>query len=94
MDYDPHLALYGGADGLDPYRRICREASGFLKPQGWLVFEIGALQARNVLAFMEEAGFSQLSVRPDLAGRDRVVIGHWDGAAADNETAARGAEKK
>lgn len=75
MDYDPHLALYGGADGLDPYRLICGQAARHLTPQGWLVFEIGALQARSVSALMQEAGFAALQVRADLAGRDRVVMG-------------------
>ena len=78
-DYDPHLALYGGADGLTPYRLICSRAGGYLVPQGRLIFEIGALQARAVSAMMEAAGFSQVHVQKDLAGRDRVVSGIWPG---------------
>lgn len=74
-DYDPHLALYGGSDGLDPYRHLCRNAAAFLVQDGWLVFEIGALQARAVRGFMQEAGFSNIAVQQDLAGRDRVVCG-------------------
>lgn len=74
-DYDPHLALYGGSDGLDPYRHLCRNAEAFLVQDGWLVFEIGALQARAVRGFMQEAGFSNIAVQQDLAGRDRVVCG-------------------
>lgn len=74
-DYDPHLALYGGSDGLDPYRFICREAAAFLNPGGHLVFEIGALQASRVIAIMQEAGFEGVALRQDLAGRDRVVYG-------------------
>lgn len=74
-DYDPHLALYGGSDGLDPYRHLCRNAAAFLVQGGWLVFEIGALQARAVRGFMQEAGFSNIAVQQDLAGRDRVVCG-------------------
>ena len=74
-DYDPHLALYGGADGLSPYRLICREVENFLTPTGWVIFEIGSLQARAVSAMMDEAGFSDVQVCQDLAGRDRVVVG-------------------
>lgn len=80
MDYDPHMALYGGADGLDPYRLICAEAASYLTAQGRLVFEIGALQARHVSALMREAGFTAIQVKTDLAGRDRVVMGQWQGA--------------
>lgn len=74
-DYDPHLALYGGADGLTPYKLICAEAENFLVPNGWLIFEIGALQARAVSRMMRETGYANVSVRQDLAGRDRVVLG-------------------
>lgn len=74
-DYDPHLALYGGSDGLDPYRLICREAGDYLNPDGHLIFEIGALQASRVMAIMHEAGFLGVALRQDLAGRDRVVYG-------------------
>ncbi len=80
-DYDPHLALYGGSDGLDPYRHLCRHAAAFLTQGGWLVFEIGALQARAVTGFMQEAGFSNIAVQQDLAGRDRVVYGQAVSAA-------------
>lgn len=80
-DYDPHLALYGGSDGLDPYRLICREAAGFLNPGGHLIFEIGALQASRVMAIMQEAGFEGVALRQDLAGRDRVVFGQKTAAA-------------
>ena len=79
-DYDPHLALYGGSDGLDPYRLICRQAAAFLKPQAWLIFEIGALQARAVTGFMQAAGFEAVEVMKDLAGRDRVVCGRASAA--------------
>lgn len=80
-DYDPHLALYGGADGLAPYRLICGAAENFLTAKGWLIFEIGSLQARRVCRMMGEAGFSEVTVRQDLAGRDRVVFGRRQGEA-------------
>lgn len=74
-DYDPHLALYGGSDGLDPYRLICAQAPEHLNHGGHLIFEIGALQASRVIAIMREAGFEGVALRQDLAGRDRVVFG-------------------
>lgn len=82
-DYDPHLALYGGADGLDPYRHLSHAAVDFLAPAAWLIFEIGHLQARAVSHIMADAGFGAISVVPDLAGRDRVVIGQYEGAGQD-----------
>ena len=70
---EPALALDGGADGLDFYRRIIREAPGYLKPDGWLLLEIGSDQARAVTALMRNYG--EISVYSDLNGLDRVVAG-------------------
>lgn len=77
LDYDPHLALYGGSDGLDPYRHLSAAVGNFLTDGGWLVFEIGHLQARNVLQMMHDAGFTALRIYQDLAARDRIVMGQW-----------------
>lgn len=74
-DYEPQEALFGGADGLDFYRRIIVEAHQFLKPDGSLIFEIGYRQADDVLRLLEESGaYRQASVGQDYAGNDRVVI--------------------
>ena len=73
MRREPALALDGGADGLDFYRRIIREAPGYLKPDGWLLLEIGSDQARAVTALMRDYG--EISVYSDLNGLDRVVAG-------------------
>tara|TARA_B110000971_G_C19967692_1_gene481061 strand:- start:337 stop:1212 length:876 start_codon:yes stop_codon:yes gene_type:complete len=75
LDYDPHLALHGGEDGLDPYRLISAEAQKYLRPEGWLLFEIGHTQGEQVCAMMHQSGFLEVSVLPDLAARDRVVMG-------------------
>lgn len=75
--FDPHLALDGGADGLDAYRRIAPAAQRRLKPGGWLVVETGAGQAQAIRALLEAeglrpgAGFAPVS--HDLAGHERVV---------------------
>ena len=72
-NFDPRLALDGGIDGLDAYRRILPGSRSLLSEGGWLIVEIGAGQAANVLAIAEECGFADASTGKDLAGRDRVV---------------------
>jgi release factor glutamine methyltransferase len=69
---DPELALLGGTD---VHRRLGEESSRWLKEGGRLVVEIGAGQASEVAALFSDAGFDDVRVLPDLAGRDRVVTG-------------------
>ena len=73
--YDPRLALDGGADGLDFYRRICAQSSRHIDAGGYLAFEIGADQGAEVAAVMRKTGFEDIGLRKDLAGLDRVVWG-------------------
>lgn len=73
--FDPMLALDGHEDGLYFYRRITREAAAYLKPGGWLLYEIGCDQGEAVSHLMKEAGFRDIEVVKDLAGLDRVVKG-------------------
>lgn len=75
LDYDPHLALHGGADGLDAYRVIIEKAQNHLQPNGWLVLEIGHRQGDAIGAMMRQSGFLETCGKPDLAGRDRVIMG-------------------
>ena len=72
--HDPRLALDGGPDGLGAYRAIANEAGFFLKPAGLLLLEIGSSQASAVTAILSSAGFAEISVEPDLAGLDRMVV--------------------
>ncbi|MBM7615093.1 peptide chain release factor N(5)-glutamine methyltransferase [Alkaliphilus hydrothermalis] len=74
-DYEPHLALVGGEDGLDFYREIIVNAPLYLEDDGWLVFEIGYDQGESVSCLMEARGFKEVKVIKDLAGLDRVVLG-------------------
>lgn len=74
-DHDPRLALYGGRDGLDYYRRIASESCHCLKKQGKLFLEIGASQGTEVRSILTEAGFTDVRIIKDLAGLDRVVSG-------------------
>lgn len=69
---EPALALYGGSDGLDFYRRIAREAPDYLSPGGWLLLEIGSAQAEAVSALLAER-FEALAVYPDMQGLPRAV---------------------
>ena len=71
--YEPHLALSGGPDGLDAYRRIAADLPRILAAGGRVLFEIGAHQARAVCAILLESGLDQLGVHRDLGGHDRVV---------------------
>jgi release factor glutamine methyltransferase len=73
-NFDPRLALDGGADGLDPYRLIAAESGHVLIAGGLLVLEIGYDQGEAVAKLLESAGFSQIQVLRDLSGHDRTVV--------------------
>ncbi|SES82375.1 release factor glutamine methyltransferase [Natronincola peptidivorans] len=77
-DYEPSLALDGGEDGLDFYRKIVEEAPMFLRKEGWLVFEIGHDQGEDLSKIMEKKDFRHIEIIKDLAGLDRVIIGKRD----------------
>jgi release factor glutamine methyltransferase len=72
-DWEPHLALTPGGDGLDAYRMIARGAGARLMPGGRLMVEIGPTQGAAVAGLFAAAGLEQIRIRPDLDGRDRVV---------------------
>jgi len=74
-DFDPRLALDGGADGLDAYRTILPAAVDLLAPGGKLLVEVGAGQGGVVLGLAARLGFVHAETRRDLAGIERVVIG-------------------
>ena len=74
-DYEPHLALDGGADGLDFYRTISEKWKNCLMPGGRLYFEVGAGQADDVLRIMRTQGFGDIQIVKDLHDIPRVVFG-------------------
>ena len=76
-DHEPAMALDGGSDGLDFYRRILAEAGKWLTAGGLLFAEIGCDQAHKVSEFFENAGFTETSVLYDLGGNARVVRGRY-----------------
>ena len=71
--HDPYIALDGKEDGLYFYRKIIAQAGKYLKPGGWILFEIGHDQAEEVSALLAQAGYDKIDVKKDLAGLDRVV---------------------
>ncbi len=73
-DHEPLNALDGGRDGLDFYRAIVEKAAGFLKPEGFLLMEIGHDQGEDLRKMLKDSGkYSPAVVIKDLPGRDRVV---------------------
>ena len=73
-DWEPHLALTPGGDGLGPYRIIARDAPSRLMPGGRLLVEIGPTQGAAVAALFAAQGLQEIRVLPDMDGRDRVVV--------------------
>lgn len=76
--HDPWIALDGKEDGLYFYRRITKDSADRINRGGTLMFEIGFDQAKDVSEIMKEAGYTQIQVKKDLAGLDRVVTGRYN----------------
>lgn len=74
-DHEPRAALDGGPDGLDVIRHIAGEAAPHLVPRGRLLLECSPEQTTRVAELLAAAGFAEVVVRQDLAGRGRVVCG-------------------
>ena len=71
---EPDLALHGGADGLDFYRRLTAGGERYLKPDGFMALEVGAGQALAVAELGQAAGWRTEKIIPDYAGIERVLI--------------------
>jgi release factor glutamine methyltransferase len=76
LRHEPRSALLEGGDGLSYYKRISEHARGFLKPKGMLAFEIGQAQGKAVAEIMHSYRFSEVTIYPDLTGRDRICVGY------------------
>lgn len=75
LDYEPEMALAGGEDGLDFYRRIYREAARFLKPGAYVICEHGYRQGEAVSSIIRSFdAYEAIDVITDYGGRDRVTI--------------------
>lgn len=76
-DWEPPLALFAGASGLEVIEPLVREAPRHLHPGGLLALEIGAAQASAVLELIRSVERLRApQLRPDLAGRERIVLAH------------------
>lgn len=86
-DYEPHLALDGGEDGLDYYRAIADNFRSALRPGGYLALEFGLGQQDAVCGILEDRGFTVTELREDNAGITRAVLARFGEA---EEGAAEG----
>ena len=73
-DYEPHLALFGGEDGLDFYRCILKNFTSILKPGGFLCFEFGMDMGDSVCALLEENDYTIVQRKRDYNDRERAVL--------------------
>ncbi len=73
-DHDPRMALDGGADGLDFYRRLAAESAAWLPPSGWMLVELGDGQAADATRLFAERQWQIESVEKDLSDGERVLI--------------------
>lgn len=73
-EHDPHLALDGGADGLDAYRMIFADAPRLLRDKGAVIVEFGMGQATAVAGIARAHGFLPARPLPDLSGTERVIV--------------------
>ena len=74
-DWEPHVALvaHGATEA------VARAATEALRPGGWLVLETAASAGERMRGLLDDLGYDEVTITPDLAGRDRVVEGRWTG---------------
>ncbi|WP_026104919.1 peptide chain release factor N(5)-glutamine methyltransferase [Halalkalibacterium ligniniphilum] len=78
VDHEPHLALFGGDDGLEVYRRLAEQLPRVIKDKGIVAFEIGAGQGIDVQAMLQKAlPQARVVVLNDINGKDRIVLAVW-----------------
>ena len=76
-DFEPHLALHGGEDGLNFYRAIVKNYTQLLKPGGYICFEFGMGQGDDVCAILERNGYTILERSRDYNDRERAVLAQY-----------------
>ena len=77
---EPHIALFGGEDGLQFYRILAKECRNYLNANGRVAFEVGFDQAKEVGALLQETGqYSNIQFIADLGGHNRVVTAVYEG---------------
>lgn len=75
LSYEPELALFGGEDGLDFYRKIIKDSHKYLNKGGYIAFEIGYDQRESIIELLEENNFTEIKAIKDYNGFDRCIIG-------------------
>ncbi|KKO18308.1 MAG: peptide chain release factor N(5)-glutamine methyltransferase [Candidatus Brocadia sp.] len=74
-DYEPYVALVSGPDGLRMFKRIITHVKAWLRPSGFLLFEVGEKQAQTVLQFLEDTGwFNKTAFIKDYQNINRIVV--------------------
>jgi len=71
-DWEPHVAVFGGATGLEIYERLVPQAMNALRPGGWIVMEIGYSIEKQIRKLLQ--GWHDVSIKPDLQGIPRVAL--------------------
>ena len=77
-DYEPHLALHGGDDGLIFYRSIVENFTSALRPGGLLAFEFGEGQGDDICRILEENGYTVLERVRDFNDTERALLAQYD----------------
>ena len=85
-NFEPTLALDGGADGLDVFRRLLAWCNTALKPGGAFAFELHETTLGDAATLAEQAGFSRIRIVNDLAGRPRILTSRKPSASTDKES--------
>lgn len=77
VQMEPELALFTNDDkGLEFYEKIIAQTQNFLKPNGYILFEMGMGQSKDIENLLKQNGFKDIEIEKDLAGIDRVIIAH------------------
>ncbi len=82
-DYEPPVALFAADGGMAMYRTLLYGAGEVLESGGWLVLELDSNRAQQVGEMADRAGFMDVSILPDLSGRDRVLVARLNGQRPD-----------
>lgn len=80
VGYDPALALYAGAEGMDILNELIPMATQYLNPRGWLVLEIGYDQAEAVSHKLSSSGYQEVHVEQDIDKIPRFPVARWGGS--------------
>jgi len=76
--HEPKIALDGGLDGYDFYRRIINESPEYFNESGILAFEVGHDQSQTIKSLLESSGFVDVEIHCDLSGIERVVMARYE----------------